>query len=85
MVDSSCLAMCRAGISDPESQEGIDFCTSECPYPTACIVMEHPQRARLRLEKIKQLQAQGLDRKTIALQLHISERSVRYSMTFIKQ
>lgn len=34
-----CPAMIEAGIINPGSQEGIDFCVHWCPYPK-CIVME---------------------------------------------
>lgn len=35
-----CDAMREAGIADPESKEGIDFCISSCPYEEGCILLE---------------------------------------------
>ena len=34
-----CAAMKDAGITDPNKQEGIDFCVNSCPYDF-CVVME---------------------------------------------
>ncbi len=38
-----CEAMEKKGITNPNSQEGIDFCTDCCPYDK-CIVMESDNR-----------------------------------------
>lgn len=32
-----CAAMVEAGVADPTTQDGIDFCTEKCPYED-CIV-----------------------------------------------
>lgn len=31
-MKNMCSAMIKANITDPDSQEGIDFCTQQCPY-----------------------------------------------------
>jgi hypothetical protein len=36
-VNAVCDAMVEAGIIDPNSQSGIDFCTN-CPYPEDCVL-----------------------------------------------
>lgn len=39
--------MIRAGIYDPESKEGIDFCLNYCPYD-CCVVFEREEAKRAR-------------------------------------
>ena len=41
--NATCPAMEEAGITDPESQAGIDFCIDHCPYDH-CVIAE-PQVA----------------------------------------
>jgi len=38
-MDKTCLAMLRAGISNPNSPEGRKFCTESCPYSPDCVVV----------------------------------------------
>ena len=40
LTKQRCAAMIDAGVYDPESKDGIDFCVNFCPYEY-CVVMEH--------------------------------------------
>lgn len=75
-----CLAMKAAGIGNPESQEGIDFCTKRCPYPNKCVAMETKRGlgeiAEWRAATAKEMFANGVDIKDIATNLGVSARSV---------
>lgn len=51
-----CDAMNRAGISNPESRAGIDFCTS-CPYPKDCILFIDDRVRRTAKARAKSAQA----------------------------
>lgn len=46
-----CKAMEAKGITDPNCQEGIDFCIYDCPHPH-CVVLEDTQ-ARVRERRRK--------------------------------
>ena len=35
-----CKEMKEAGIIDPETREGIVFCTENCPYPEKCQIYD---------------------------------------------
>ena len=47
-----CQAMLDAGITDPNSQKGIDFCVNKCPYDR-CVAMEGETLTPSRIEKIE--------------------------------
>ncbi|KKL69753.1 hypothetical protein LCGC14_2111800 [marine sediment metagenome] len=76
-----CEAMVAASITDPVSQDGIDFCTKSCPYEY-CVVLESPvtgkqihyrEKARL----ARELRKQRVSITDIAVRLNLSERNVR--------
>jgi len=84
-----CKAMIDAGIEDPESAEGILFCSgsrddrtkSRCPY-SYCVVFEHQETApQLKLKErvglTKDLKAHGVSIDDIALILNRSHYTVR--------
>lgn len=85
-----CQAMIDAGIEDPNSAEGILFCTgdrlsggveSQCPYPY-CVVFEHSsQAAKLKAKARKEfainLHKYGISEKDIALILHLGLATIR--------
>ena len=72
--------MAKAGVYDPESKEGIEFCTQYCPYPY-CIVFESklPKKdaAQLLRKVAKDLHAQGIGTKDIAVILGKSYHTIR--------
>lgn len=76
-----CLAMIEAGIYDPESQKGIDFCVDYCPYDI-CVVFEYDgrgrssDRKRFRIATAKKMYAIGVSAEDIAKELLISVRSI---------
>ncbi len=69
-----CLAMIEAGIEDPDSEEGAQFCAgdrhglveSQCPYPV-CVVFETLGVNRVAIAR---------ERRRVARQLHIHGVSV---------
>ena len=72
--------MIEAGIEDPESQEGKDFCTNSCPYDR-CIVFEaekNPATIRKESRKAEALdwQSRGYSDKQIAAIMGKSRRSI---------
>lgn len=69
-----CQAMIDAGIADPNSQRGIDFCT-ECPYPR-CILFDTSKKPNLRSKQVKLMQARGMTNREIAKELGVSIRTV---------
>lgn len=75
-----CEAMKQEGISDPESEEGIDFCVERCPYPSGCILFEtshREQKLELMKEFSKRLYNHGVSVKDISLITGRSTRTVR--------
>ena len=75
-----CDAMKEAGITDPESMAGIEFCL-DCPYPSGCIVLEDtPEKTIERAGKVniaKFLSNRGKNNKEIAEILGVSRRTVQ--------
>lgn len=71
-----CPAMSQAGIDDPESYEGIHFCTGQCPYPT-CIIVKERTRTTLLKAEVYRLVHQGLSPREIAKQLDVHLRTVQ--------
>lgn len=75
-----CPAMREAGIDDPESEKGIDFCVRKCPYQDGCIVMEVNPRTTLknkRREEARDLDSDGLTVKEIAVTLRLSPKTIQ--------
>jgi len=74
--------MAEAGITDPNSQEGIDFCVNHCPYDR-CVVMEGkirtPSKARKaeRDARIISLYHKGWSPREIAKGMRLSERTAQ--------
>ena len=76
-----CAAMVDAGVYDPESKDGIDFCVNYCPYDH-CVVLEHRRTASQLRRSERACFAQKLWRHRvsvddIALILGVSARNVR--------
>lgn len=59
MAGEMCKEGKEAGILNPESRKGIDFCINKCPYPDGCIVLEQPagrqSYKQKRLEAVRKL------------------------------
>jgi len=78
--NSRCPAMVEAGIKDPNSQEGINFCLN-CPYDH-CVIAD-PQvdnkqvRRALLIRAVKELSRRGLSDEEIADELEITVTSVK--------
>lgn len=77
-----CLAMVEAGIYDPESQKGIDFCVNYCPYDR-CVVFEYDGRSLsklkmdIRIATAKKMEANGSSVEDIVKTLKMSIRTVQ--------
>lgn len=75
-----CPAMKDAGVVDPDSQEGMDFCVYKCPYE-CCIVFEKRRGARktrdLRIRKAVGFYADGWSFEMIAKELGVCVNTVR--------
>jgi len=72
-----CQAMIDAGVEEPESRGGIEFCTGKCPYPY-CVVFEKPARgSKEKVALAKKLRKHGISTKDIALILGRSTLTVR--------
>lgn len=74
MSDSTCPAMTRAKITDPNSQDGIDFCVDSCPYKR-CIVVENSREQDT--IRAKQLQKKGMSISEISTAIGKSTSTVR--------
>ena len=74
-----CPAMEKAGIKDPESQEGIDFCINECPFPD-CLVTGGYFKKHERDEQVRQMFYKGMKVKEIAGKLGVHERTVQRAL-----
>lgn len=76
-----CPAMVEAGIDDPESQEGKDFCTKKCPYDK-CVVYEVGRGAATlrmdeRIARAREMDSEGYSIEDIAKELKVHTRTVR--------
>jgi len=73
--------MVEAGVYDPESQKGIDFCVDYCPYDRC--VFEYDGRGRSssrrndRVATTKRMEAEGYSAEDIANELNVSIRTVQ--------
>ena len=71
----------KAGIKDPQSQKGIDFCTNDCPFPDCLVtggssyIKKHEQ-----YERIRQMFYNGMKVKEIAEKIGVHERTVQRSL-----
>ena len=77
-----CQPMIDAGITTPDSQEGIDFCV-KCPYEEKCLLFERDkdntqptERVRLRIEQVKLMYSQGKCRSEIAKHFGVVRRTI---------
>ena len=74
-----CPAMIEAGIDDPNSQNGIEFCL-HCPYPRCIAFEDGRSRATLRREKkaakAKDMLVKGFSNEEIAQALKVGLRTV---------
>lgn len=73
--------MIEAGIKDPDSQEGIDFCVNQCPYDK-CIAFELGRgisklRRELRKAMAKEMQTKGYTAGETALKIGVSVRTIQ--------
>lgn len=74
-----CPAMTEAGVEDPESEDGIRFCTDKCPYPF-CVVFESSsvkEAATRRADFAKRLHRHGVSIKDIALILNQKRTTIQ--------
>ena len=74
-----CPEMIIAGINDPDSQAGIDFCIESCPYDY-CVMLETIKKSLRYAESIrieKGVRVRGVSLDDIALVLRKSKGSVR--------
>ena len=81
--DDICQAMRNAGITDADSQNGVDFCVNRCPHPH-CIVFESggelPRGNTARYSRLflaKRMHADGYSAEEIARVLNKSIRTVQ--------
>ena len=77
-----CEAMAKEGITNSESQEGINFCVDRCPYD--CCVIAEPIVSKKGVVKLsivkraKELKERwGYDAERISRILGVSKRTVR--------
>ena len=75
-----CTAMIAAEVSDPNSQDGIDFCVGFCPYDY-CVVVENQEtvmqlKKRQRADFARKLKAHKVSVDDIALILGVNQRTV---------
>ena len=80
IAERRCAAMITAGIYDPNSKDGIDFCTNFCPYE-CCVVMEQSEtaaqlRRRQKADFARKLRARRVSVNDIALILGVNLRTV---------
>ena len=64
-----CKPMVEAGITDPDSPEGIEYCTERCPYPDGCVVANErvgKSKKELEIAKARKLHEDGMSLEEIA-------------------
>jgi len=73
-----CQAMIDAGIEDPESQAGIYFCTSQCPYDECIAVESSPReiRASSNVVRARELRQAGYSTLQIAYLMNKAQRTI---------
>ena len=75
-----CQAMIDAGIENPESKEGIDFCVEQCPYEAGCVLFDKaklPTKTEIKRNFAKRLHAHGVSDTDIRLIIHCSGRTLK--------
>lgn len=75
-----CKPMAKTGITDPDSPEGIEYCTERCPYPDGCVVANErvgKSKKDLEIAKAKRLRTKGRTFDEIAAILKRSSMTVR--------
>ena len=78
LYTARCDAMKEAGILQPESQEGKDFCTGSCPYDHCVIAEPIADTKKLGIViRAKELQMAGYSTKEIAYELRIRIRTAQ--------
>ena len=80
LADRRCTAMIAAGIYNPNSKDGIDFCVNYCPYEY-CVVVESKEtvaqlKKRQRADFARQLRKHRVSVDDIALMLDVNQRTV---------
>jgi len=79
-ITEVCEAMQKNNITDPESQQGIDFCTEHCPY-TFCVLAEREKLQELvhkdRISKSLELHNKGVSVVDIALIFDVKKETVQ--------
>ena len=75
-----CDAMKEKGITDPNAQEGIDFCVNSCPHEY-CIVMEKPGKTKQnksaeRANIARRLRKYGVSVEDISLMLRVHKDTI---------
>jgi len=71
--------MIDAGIDNPESQQGIDFCTEQCPYDECLLFAggkEHSPNVELMEIRARSMKSQGMSIVEIAKSLGVTRRTV---------
>jgi len=76
--------MIDAGIENPESQEGKDFCIYKCPYARCIVFDDLRPRTKKRLARAvesKRLWTEGYSIREIAEKLNIGHRSIERDLS----
>ena len=71
-----CPAMVEAGILDPDSYDGIQFCTKQCPYPDCIAFSGDAAIIRMREDEARRLQDNGYSISQISRELHIARSTI---------
>lgn len=77
-----CRAMIDAGVRDPCSSEGINFCVTQCPYTDGCVLFEQGGTRKKEQKNLikgfaRRLHSHGVSVVDVSLILHKSERTVQ--------
>jgi len=71
-----CPAMIEAGIVDPDSYDGIQFCINDCPYPDCIAFSGDLEIQKIRETEAKRLRTHGYTVNRIAKTLEIARSTV---------
>jgi hypothetical protein len=76
-----CSAMIEGKITDPNSQEGINFCVDECPYPHCVIaeptVTKQEMSALEKKRRARAFQRRGFTIREISIRMGVKAATVR--------
>ncbi|MCK9597432.1 MAG: hypothetical protein M0R06_00250 [Sphaerochaeta sp.] len=72
-----CRAMIDAGIVEPESQQGKNFCTGSCPYDRCILFEPVPREASLIKLLICRLHEEHISIKDISIITERNERTIK--------